>query len=94
MTDIEKITEQLVKFRKDRKWGKDHTPKNLAISISIEAAELLECYQWGGMSSNASAPDEVADIFIYLLNFCEVTGIDLLEATREKIKKNAIKYPV
>lgn len=105
MTEIKDLTNELVKFRNDRQWQRYHTPKNLAISIAVEAAELMECYQWTGSPFNAltlkgsneerleHVEDEVADVFIYLLNFCEVEGIDLIQAARSKMKKNALKYP-
>ena len=96
------IIKTLQQFRHDRQWEKYHTPGNLAKSISIEASELLECYQWvfdptfpcEFPKTKEQIADEVADVFIYLLNFCDVTGIDLLDATRRKIKMNAEKYPV
>lgn len=95
MTEIEEITEILRKFRQDRKWEKYHTPGNLAKSIAIEAGELLECYQWDdSWTSNKQLNDEeeAADVFILLLNFCEVRKIDIIAAAKRKIAKNAEKY--
>ena len=97
---MKEIIKTLQQFRHDRNWEQHHTPKNLAMSIAIEAAELMECYQWTDPNGNGhgekmmiSIADEAADVFIYLLNFCDVTGIDLLEVTRMKMQKNAEKYP-
>lgn len=96
------LIKELSFFRSVRKWEPYHTPKSLAMSIAIEAAELMECYQWTdehgravpSSSKNCNPRDEIADVFIYLLNFCDVMGIDPIEAAWDKIKKNAEKYPV
>lgn len=98
MTEIESLQALLKTFRDAQGWGKHHTPKNLAASVAIEAAELMECYQWtddygNGDITKGNNVEEAADVFIYLLNFCEVTGIDLVAATLDKIEKNGRKYP-
>jgi len=90
------------KFRDDRDWKKFHDPKNLAVSISIEAAELLELFQW--MSGEAATrfaaenrervSEEIADVAIYLFELADITGIDLASAIEAKLEKNALKYPV
>ncbi len=93
--DLQEILEKLIEFRDKRNWKQFHTPENLAKSISIEASELLENYQWG--SQNASLDnikEEVADIFGYLLLLCNDLEIDLLSETRKKIAVNSEKYPV
>lgn len=99
MNDIEEILDRLLRFRDERDWGQFHTARNLAVSISLEAAELLEHFQWttenqeiAGKKVDALA-DEVADIFIYLLLFSHKLGIDPIQAAAEKIRKNEQKYP-
>jgi len=88
-------------FVRERDWEKFHTPKNLAVSLSVEAAELLEPFQWlaTGESGELSAAKlehvrhEVADVFIYLIRFADRLDIDLSSAVREKIALNRVKYP-
>ena len=90
------------KFRDDREWKKFHNPKDLAVSISIEAAELLELFQWkAGEESAAYAAanrervsEEIADVAIYLIELADITGIDLAQAIDAKLEKNAKKYPI
>jgi NTP pyrophosphatase (non-canonical NTP hydrolase) len=104
MTDIETLKTLLLKFRDDRNWKQFHTLKNLIISLNLEAAELLELTQWktdDEIASLQSDPgfqealsDECADVLLYLLLIADVAGLDLLEAAAEKIKKNALRYPV
>lgn len=93
----------LLKFRRERDWEQFHRPKELAISIVLEAAELLEEFQWktdeeikkhlseGGLEN---IKEEVADIAIYILLLSHDLGIDLFEVIKEKLRKNAEKYPV
>lgn len=88
------IIDRVIKFRKGRDWEQFHTPKNLAASISIEASELLELYQWGESADDQAIKEEVADIFIYLLYFCHDQEIDLWDVVKKKIIKNNAKYPV
>jgi dCTP diphosphatase len=89
-------------FSKERDWGKYHTPKNLSMAMSIEASELMEIFQWQDGSEDfktiseqkkTAVEHEVADVLIYLMRFCSVTGIDPLVAVEEKLKLNAAKYP-
>ena len=90
------------KFRDDRDWKQFHDPKNLAVSISIEAAELLELFQWmsGAEATRYAAEnrervsEEIADVAIYLIELADITGIDLAQAIEAKLEKNAQKYPV
>ncbi len=99
--DIQKFIEVLREFRKERNWERYHTPKNLAISIGIETAELQEYVQWAdGEELQAhlekykeDVADEVADIFTYLVGFCDVMDIDILEASYNKLEKIRKKYP-
>ncbi len=95
MKEIKQIVEKLIKFRDDRDWKQFHTPDNLAKSISIEANELLENFQWGSHNADiTNIKEEVADIFGYLLLLCEELDIDLLDVTNNKIDLNNEKYPV
>jgi len=91
---MEGLTRELIAFRDARNWAHYHTPENLAKSISIEAAELLEVYQWGdGYKARKEATDEIADIAIYLLTLCHELNIDLEQAIIQKVEKNEGKYP-
>ena len=97
------ITDKLIAFRRERDWEQFHRPKDLAISIVLEAAELLEEFQWknddevrrylqeGGLSSIS---EEIADIAIYITILSHDLGIDLAEEMEKKIRKNEKKYPV
>ena len=90
------------KFRDDRDWKQFHNPKDLAVSISIEAAELLELFQWKSAEQSARfaadnrerVSEEIADVAIYLVELADITGIDLAQAIDAKLEKNARKYPV
>ncbi|NQZ53001.1 MAG: nucleotide pyrophosphohydrolase [Piscirickettsiaceae bacterium] len=97
------LLEKLIAFRRERDWEQFHNPKDLAISLSIEAAELLEWFQWKtndeivvqlDSDKRESLEDEVADVAVYLTYLCHDLGIDLNQAIAAKIKKNAIKYPI
>jgi NTP pyrophosphatase (non-canonical NTP hydrolase) len=99
---MEEAIAKIRKFRDDRDWKQFHDPKNLAVSISIEAAELLELFQWmSGEQARRYAADnkervseEIADVAIYLIELADITGIDLSQAIEAKLEKNAKKYPV
>ena len=85
---------KLLTFRDERNWKQFHTAENLAKSISIEANELLENYQWGSQNADIdNIKEEVADIFGYLLLLCDELNIDLLDVTKKKIEINKQKYP-
>ena len=96
------ILEQLLSFRREREWENFHTPKNLSTALSIEAAELLECFQWAKDSELAdlvvrereAIEEEIADIAIFLSYLCHDLKIDLDVAVRSKLEKNRQKYPV
>ena len=100
--DIQTLTQQLRQFAKDRDWEQFHSPKNLAMALSVEASELLENFQWltEDQSSNLNpekhdkVAEEIADVFLYLLRMSDQLGINLLDAAAKKIVKNAEKYPV
>lgn len=107
MTDkpsLEELTSRLVSFRDERDWRQFHTLKNLLLSLSLEAAELLELAQWltdqeleerlDDPGVQARLREECADIFLYLLLIAERAGFDLAQAGSVKIERNAAKYPV
>ena len=90
---------RILAFRDDRNWKQFHNPKDLAISISLEAAELLECFQWSGADTEvrakkAAMTEELSDVVIYALLLADRLGIDLDAAVNAKVAKNAAKYPV
>ena len=100
---IEKDTlDKLLAFRRERDWERFHTPKNLSAALSVEAAELLECFQWAGESELSQLvirereiiKDEIADIAILLSYLCHDLNIELEVAVRSKLEKNRRKYPV
>lgn len=92
--EYKQLLEKIKKFNNDRDWDQFHSPDNLAKSISIEAGELLECFQWNNEYDLENVTDEMADVFVYLLDLANKLNIDLLEVTDKKIDKNAEKYPV
>lgn len=90
---------EILKFRDDRDWKQFHNPKDLAISISLEAAELLEIFQWSAEDAVCHEKmdrikEELADVINYCVLMADACGLDLDEIIREKIKKNREKYPV
>ena len=91
--------EQVLKFRDDRNWRQFHNPKDLALSITLEAAELLEVFQWSGTdtvceSKKDKIKEELADVLNYCILMADVCGLDMDEIVQEKIKRNNVKYPV
>jgi NTP pyrophosphatase (non-canonical NTP hydrolase) len=98
---IEYVTSQLSLFRDERDWGQFHTPKNLALSVMIEAGELLEHFQWITddeipdyvARQRADVAEELADVTIYLIQLADVLGISLGDALRDKLALNAERYP-
>lgn len=99
---LHELREQLRHFAAERDWQQFHSPKNLAIALSVEAAELLEIFQW--LSEDASrqlaaeqrahASEELADVLLYLVKLADELGVDLVAAAGEKIATNAVRYPV
>jgi len=89
-------------FAQKRDWNKFHSPKNLAMALSVEVSEIVEHFQWlTEDESNRLNPeklykikDEIGDVMIYLANLSDMLGIDPIEAAKEKIEKNNVKYPV
>lgn len=100
--DLPLLTQALRDFAQARNWEQFHSPKNLASALSVEAAELLEHFQWlTEAQSRSLSPEkraevgtEIADVFLYLLQLADKLGIDLVEAAKSKMRQNAIKYPV
>ena len=101
---LRELTEEVLKFRDARNWGQFHDLRQLIVSLNLEAAELLELTQWKSDAEIAALPadaagrealsDECADVLLYLLLLAERAGIDLETAARDKLRKNAKKYPV
>jgi NTP pyrophosphatase (non-canonical NTP hydrolase) len=96
------VMEQLLAFRRERDWEQFHNPKDVAISLSIEAAELLEWFQWRNhdeihdmlqSDKREQLEDEIADVAVYLSYLCHDLGIDLNQVVKSKMAKNAAKYP-
>lgn len=86
--------QRVLKFTKDRDWDQFHHPENLAKSISIESAELLECFQWSSEYDHDKVVDELADILNYCILMADKLDVDIEEIILNKIEKNEIKYPV
>ena len=96
---MKRVMEKVLEFRDERGWSQYHKEKDLAISISLEANELLENFQWKDSEeavkeSSENIKEEMADVFIYLLQLADKMGIDLEEEALKKLEKNALKYPV
>jgi NTP pyrophosphatase (non-canonical NTP hydrolase) len=85
---------ELRSFVAEREWAQFHTPENLAKSISIEAGELLECFQWDSTASPESVRDELADVLTYCLLLSDRLGLDAQDIVLEKLKKTRAKYPI
>lgn len=102
--DVGELQRRLADFAAARAWEQYHTPKNLAVALSVEASELLEIFQWLTPEQSARVmedpdaahrvADEVADVLAYLLQFCEVLGVDPLAALAAKIDRNEVRFPV
>lgn len=89
------IIQRLVTFRDDRNWKQFHTPENLAKSVNIEAAELLENFQWNeGEADIENIKEEIADVMNYCLMLCEHYDFDVKKILNDKIDKNEEKYPI
>jgi NTP pyrophosphatase (non-canonical NTP hydrolase) len=96
------LRQKIDAFVNERDWAQFHSPKNLAMAMIVEAAELVEHFQWDTIQESydlsaekrQEVAHELADTFVYLLRLSEVTGIDLIQAANDKIALNAIKYPV
>ena len=94
MDRLEELNQRIKRFNDDRDWNQFHTPSNLAKSISIEANELLECYQWSEDADIASVKEELADVMNYCLQLAQVLNVDIIEIIQAKMDKNEKKYPI
>lgn len=102
MTNLDRLRDSLRSFAAERDWGQFHSPKNLAMALSVEAAELLEVFQWTteadsrklDVKAKAAASEEIADVLLYLILLADGLGIDPLAAAERKMIANAKKYPV
>ena len=102
MDSISEITTRINEFRDARDWKQFHNPKDMAISVSIEAAELMEHFQWKNdteciehiKNNREAVADEMADVAIYLFELADLMKMDLGKEMLRKLEKNAVKYPV
>ena len=107
MTDqtstIQEIKEKISRFVEERNWNEAHNPKNLSMSIAIEASELMEIFQWLSLEESLNInnsdesihlQEELSDVIIYCFSLANQLGIDISSAIDDKIKKNEIKYPI
>jgi NTP pyrophosphatase (non-canonical NTP hydrolase) len=99
---LERLRDRLRAFAAARDWNQFHSPKNLAIALSVEAGELLEHFQWISDRDSLTMPPnklgeikaEIADVFLYLIRLADVLNVDLVQAAERKIEANSRKYPV
>ena len=101
MRDLEELKDRLRVFVAERDWDQFHSPKNLSMALAVEAAELVELFQWLTEAESAApdadrrrrAAEEMADVLVYLVRIADRLNIDLLQAAGEKLDQNALKYP-
>jgi dCTP diphosphatase len=99
---IDDLKHEIKEFIRERDWEQFHSPKNLAVGLSVEASELLEIFTWLtdeeshdlDSDKRSLVKDEIGDILIYLLDICETMGLDPIECASQKLKKNSEKYPI
>jgi len=99
---LHELRDALRAFAAERDWDQFHSPRNLATALAVEAAELLEPFQWLSEAESRALPpatraaveEEMADVLLYLVRLADKLEVDLLEAARAKIARNAEKYPV
>ena len=95
MEKLDILKQRIDKFNKDRDWDKFHSPSNLAKSISIEANELLECFQWNDTEFDLEAvKEELADVINYCIQMSQVLNVDIIDIINDKMDKTEKKYPV
>jgi len=100
-TGLTELRDALRQFAREREWDQYHSPKNLASALAVEAAELLERFQWLTEDESRNLPpaelakvrEEIADVLNYLVRLADKLDVNLLEAARDKVKLNALKYP-
>lgn len=101
MRDLEELKQRLRAFVEERDWDQFHNPKNLAMALAVEAAELVEIFQWLSEAESETldadrrrrVAEEMADVLWYLVRIADRLDIDLLQAAGEKLERNAVKYP-
>ena len=101
MRDLKELKERLRAFVAERDWDRFHSPKNLSMALAVEAAELVELFQWLTEDESRAldatrrrrAAEELADVLVYLVRIADRLDIDLLQAAGEKLEQNALKYP-
>lgn len=99
--DLQTLTEQLRDFARRRDWGKYHSPKNIAMALAVEAAELMEPLQWlteeesrqPDAATRAHLADEMADVLLYLLQLADALDVDVLQAAFAKMERNETRFP-
>ena len=102
MSDLQALRDSLAQFVAERDWDQFHTPKNLAMALIVEAAELVEHFQWLTPEQSRDLPAaqraevelEIADVLLFLLRLCHKLQIDPVEAAHRKLQLNAAKYPI
>jgi NTP pyrophosphatase (non-canonical NTP hydrolase) len=96
MSDIDDLTARLLKFRDERNWQQFHNSKDLALAITVEAAELLEVFLWKQPeeADKGRLKEELADVMAFCFFLAEKEGLDVREILLEKMEKNALKYPI
>ena len=103
-TNIQELKDRILAFAKERDWEQFHSPKNLSMAISAEAAELMEHFLWQSAESSRKdvhadgirekIEEEISDILIFAMEFANIAEIDVAAAITSKMKKNALKYPI
>ena len=91
---MDKLKQAFRDFSNERDWGQFHTPENLAKSISIEAAELLECFQWSNEFDKTAVCEELADVLSYCIMMADELDVDIDEIVLDKLEKTKKKYPI
>ena len=95
MSALDELKKEIDNFAEERDWSKFHTPANLAKSISIEASELLECFQWSDEDySIDEVKEELADVLNYAIRMASILNLDIKTIVLDKMEKNAKKYPL
>ncbi|WP_192867462.1 nucleotide pyrophosphohydrolase [Finegoldia magna] len=95
MDSISELSSRIKKFNQERDWEQFHSPSNLAKSISIESAELLECFQWSDIDfDKKNVLEELADVTNYCIQMAQVLGVDLIEIVNKKMDITEKKYPI
>lgn len=90
---MDRLKQEFREFNKERDWDQFHTPENLAKSISIEAGELLECFQWSNVFDKTEVCEELADVFSYCIMMADELDVDIEDIVLDKLEKTKAKYP-